>query len=98
MVKGCKIASKKNWEEYYKIVNQERSEYYILLDATEEELLQITDNEMADVILKNRKGEIEVKPGYDGEYGVPIYGDIKEKETKKEILKPKEKQMGLGEF
>jgi len=27
------------------------------------------DEKLADLILKNRAGKLEVKPGYDGEYG-----------------------------
>jgi len=45
-----------------------------------------------DAIIKNRKGEIEIKPGYDGVYGVPV---LDEKEEKIEI---KQGQKGLDEF
>ena len=84
MVKGFKVSTKKNLAEYYNIVNGERSEYYILLTATKKELLELTDKEIVDAILKNRKGEIVVKPGYDGEYGIPIYGtNLKNSKKKK---------------
>ena len=80
MVKGFKLGTKKNNLEYDKIVNSKmanssrnRSEYYILLDAPESELLGLMDREMVKVILKNRNGKIKVNPGYDGEYGVPVY-------------------------
>ncbi len=79
MVKGWKFSTKKNINEYYRIVSGGRTEYYILLNASEEELLALTEKDIVENILKNRKGDIEVKPGYDGEYGIPVYGNVKEK-------------------
>ena len=81
MVKGFKLGTKKNNLEYDKIVNgrradssgKNRSEYYILLNAKEDELSSLMDKDMVKIILKNRKGKIKVKPGYDGEYGVPVH-------------------------
>lgn len=94
MVKGYKIGTKKNWQEYYKLVNEERSEFYILLNAPKEELMNLCGPEMTEVIIKNRKAEIDVRPGYDGEYGVPFYKN----KTKKQQIKQKEKQLGLNNF
>jgi uncharacterized protein (TIGR00375 family) len=67
------------------------NELHILLDASEEELSQCVDHRLAKAILLNRANKITVKPGYDGEYGVP--------EFSKEITigKPS-KQKSLGEF
>ena len=47
------------------------------------------------MIIKNRKGKIEVLPGYDGEYGVPVFS---EKDRIVEEVEVKKRQKGLGEF
>jgi len=73
MAKGFRKGIKKSWEEYDKLVNENRSEFYILLEAVEEELIDLAGKELAEIILKNREGDIKVKSGYDGEYGVPIF-------------------------
>lgn len=68
-LRGIGMATKKAWAEYYTILKAGKNEYDILLNASEEDLLRVTSKEMADLILKNRKGELTVNPGYDGEYG-----------------------------
>jgi len=73
IAKGFRKGIKKSWEEYDKLVNENRSEFYILLNAGKQELIDLAGKELAEIILKNRKGKIKVKSGYDGEYGVPIF-------------------------
>ncbi|MEM4254832.1 MAG: endonuclease Q family protein [Candidatus Norongarragalinales archaeon] len=51
------------------------SELRVLLEAPRDELLKVADASVADVILLNRSGGIEVKPGFDGEYGVPLVSE-----------------------
>ncbi|MCP3685624.1 MAG: DNA helicase UvrD [bacterium] len=91
---GTGIATKKTWAVFYDLINKFGSEFNVLLDAPEEELKKVVDEKLVEAILKNREGKIEVKPGFDGEYGRPILGDVIEEE------KPKveRKQKGLGEF
>jgi uncharacterized protein (TIGR00375 family) len=62
------LASKKTWEVYNKMIERFGNEFNILLTASREELMSF-DEKLADLILKNRAGKLEVKPGYDGEYG-----------------------------
>ena len=92
---NCGVATKKIWAEYYKLVNDQRNEMDVLLNLSYEELLKLTDKRIADVIMMNREGKIKVKPGYDGEYGVPVFDDSVEE--KKEKIK-KHPQKSLGEF
>ena len=66
------VSSKKVWAAYNKLVDKGRSEFDILLNLEHKELEQLTDRKIADIILKNRAGQIKIKPGYDGLYGVPI--------------------------
>ena len=91
---GKGVATKAVWAEYNKILGS-KSEYDVLLNLSSEELLKLTDPKIVDAIMKNREGKIEVKGGYDGEYGVPVF-DGKVEEMK--VPEPKVKQMGLGDF
>ncbi len=70
LVKG--IATKGVWLEYNKLINEFKTEFNILLNASFEDLKKITKEKIAKLIIKNRKGKIKIKPGYDGVYGVPI--------------------------
>jgi len=78
MVKETALGSKKSWEVYDALINEFGNEFNILLNAEKQELAKI-DDKLADVIMKNREGKINVKPGYDGEYGVAT---LSEKQTK----------------
>lgn len=55
--------------EYISMVQRLGSEFEILLEMPEEEILKNCPPRIAKGILKVRKGEVEVTPGFDGEYG-----------------------------
>ena len=56
------------------------NEFNILLDISEEEMIsKNVDKPLINLILKNREGKLKVKPGYDGEYGVLIVDEEKQK-------------------
>ena len=65
-------------------------------DAPEEELLKVTDPKIVEKIMLNRQGKIQIQPGYDGEYGYPIFSEKDKKEQPK--VEIKKKQTGLNEF
>jgi len=105
MSKG--IATKNVQAEYYKIVNPEqgRNENKVLLEIPFEELKKLTTERVAQAIIANRNAEIEFAPGYDGEYGHPVFDKEKELEKQKEMAekttnlpKPGTAQKGLGDF
>jgi len=61
--------------EYEKMI-EKASEFVILLDLSETELLKITKPEIVAGILRMRAGKINVRPGYDGIYGeIHVYND-----------------------
>ncbi|MBT7903003.1 DNA helicase UvrD [Candidatus Woesearchaeota archaeon] len=69
----CKgLSTKLVWAEYNKLLKL-GSEFDILLNKSFEELSSVSDFRIAQAILKNREGTIEVKPGFDGEYGIPCF-------------------------
>jgi uncharacterized protein (TIGR00375 family) len=62
------VASMKVKREYETLVAK-HSEFSILLELSENELLNIADQKTAEGILKVRAGNVQSTPGYDGEYG-----------------------------
>ncbi|PNX47656.1 MAG: hypothetical protein BV456_10720 [Thermoplasmata archaeon M8B2D] len=78
---NCGIATKRVWDIYNPLIKKFENEFNILLNVSEDELLKVADKKIVNLIMLNRRGEIEVKPGYDGVYGVMILP----KESKKEI-------------
>ena len=55
--------------EYQQLVSAMGSEYRTLLWAPQIELIETCDEILADAILRARRGDIHVEPGYDGVYG-----------------------------
>jgi len=55
-------------KEYEKLVSL-NTEFEILIDLPESGLYKITDSRIAEGILRVRAGDIDITPGYDGEYG-----------------------------
>ena len=75
--KGTKTVERK----YRELISRLGTEFEILLDVEYEDIKKVTDRSIADGILKVRKGEVEVKAGYDGVFGdVSILGSKEEKE------------------
>ena len=94
-VLGKGIATKTVWDEYNRILNG-KSEFDILFNSSFDDLIKVTNDKIAKLIMLNREGKIEIQPGYDGEYGIPIFSEEDKKELTK--LELKQKQTGLGDF
>ncbi|MBW2966887.1 endonuclease Q family protein [Candidatus Woesearchaeota archaeon] len=73
-VYGRGIATKKIWEEYHKILKL-GTEMDVLLNRSQEALQGVASENMVQAILRNREGRIQIKPGYDGVYGVPLFSE-----------------------
>ncbi|MFH0889767.1 MAG: endonuclease Q family protein [Candidatus Aenigmatarchaeota archaeon] len=84
------LYSKKVTEEHDKIVSRFGTELNVLMDASFEELKKVTHERIAAAIIKSRSG-LKYKPGYDGVYGVPLFGN-------EELLPQKSGQKVLKEF
>jgi len=56
-------------DEYLRLVNQFGSEFSILLDVPEEELARATPPRVGEAIRRVKRGELSIRPGYDGVYG-----------------------------
>ena len=102
---GKAVGTKAVWEEYNTLISRFKSEYAVLLNAPPDELKKIANQKIVDAILKNRNAEVEIQPGFDGEYGIPIFSEsdrvkyldrIDENKIVKHI--PKGKQSTLSTF
>ena len=91
---GYGIATKKAWKVFDDLIRGFGNEFNVLLDVSLEDLKKVVDEKLAKAIIDNRKGKIKIKPGFDGEYGVPLFDGKLEKE-RTEI---KVSQKGLGDF
>jgi len=73
---GVGTASKKVKEAYLDLIKKFGSELKILLEISEEELRKSVDPIIVEGIKRVREGKVEIRPGYDGEYGeVEIFKD-----------------------
>lgn len=67
---GSSISSKSTWKIYDKLIEAFGNELNILLNVKQDELSIIIKDELfIGLIMKNRIGNLKVKPGYDGVYG-----------------------------
>jgi len=57
----------------YERISKLGSEFDILKIIPKKELLKVTNLKIANAIMKNRIGDIKVKPGYDGLYGKAVF-------------------------
>ena len=76
--KGIGVNSKGVWKVYNDLIDKFENEFNILLKVSKEEMLRDFDLELVELIIKNRKGEIKVKPGYDGVYGKVFVDEVRD--------------------
>ena len=88
--RGVGVGSKAVEREYLDLVQRVGTELEILLEVPEEHLRKQLPAKLAEGILRVRKSQVEILPGYDGEYGkVEIF--------KKEAAPADEQQLSLFE-
>ncbi|MGC8850714.1 MAG: endonuclease Q family protein [Candidatus Micrarchaeia archaeon] len=64
-------SSKKVLVEGARLIREFGYELAVLLDAPREALLKTAHQKIVSAIMLNREARIKIKPGFDGEYGVP---------------------------
>lgn len=84
----------KTWEIYNKLISAFGNEFKVLLETEKEKLASVVNENIAEIIIKNRNGEIRIIPGYDGVYGKPVLdeGDV---QAQTQIFR---KQKSLDQF
>ncbi|MBN2043231.1 MAG: DNA helicase UvrD [Candidatus Aenigmarchaeota archaeon] len=91
-VMGVQTFSGRVWEEYKKLTNAFGSEFNVLLDASPEELNNITTEKIANLVMETRGGNVNIEAGFDG-----VYGKISD-DGKLLKAKPAGPQKTLGDF
>ena len=77
---GTLPGSKQAIQEYQKLIEKFGSEFEVLLNASCQDLRDVTLPEIAEGIERVRQGEVFIEPGYDGVYGkVRIFSKGEEK-------------------
>jgi PHP family Zn ribbon phosphoesterase len=70
------------------LIERGGSEFWILLDATPDELASFIPPNILEGIVRMRQGKVSIIPGHDGVYGkITLFPDKKEGEESKEQLK-----------
>ncbi len=69
------LYSKKVLQEHDKLIEKFGNELNVLLNVQKEELLKVTNEKIADAIIKVREGRVNYKPGADGQYGSPLFNE-----------------------
>jgi PHP family Zn ribbon phosphoesterase len=74
-------------DEYRKAIGHFGSEFAILLDASEEELSSCLPERITEAVMRTRRGELIIEPGYDGVYGtIKIFKEEELKEASSKQL------------
>jgi uncharacterized protein (TIGR00375 family) len=64
------LASKKSWEIYNRFIERFGSEFNVLFNAQKAEMLKEGfDVRLVEMVMLNREGKLNIRPGYDGVYG-----------------------------
>ncbi|MCD6270208.1 DNA helicase UvrD [bacterium] len=74
---GVGVGTKQVAREYNNLIEKFDNEFNVLLNVSQEELQTTVLPEIAQGIIMARRGDVSIKPGYDGEYGkIKILGKI----------------------
>ena len=66
---GSSLEGKKTWEIFNNLIKDFNSELNILLNVDKKLLLEKVSDSLVELIMLNRDGKLNVKPGFDGVYG-----------------------------
>ena len=66
-----KPAAKKVQEVYEHMITHGGNEFSLLLDASMQDLRAVSDERVADMVVRMREGKVSWRAGYDGVYGEP---------------------------
>lgn len=81
---GVGVGTKQVSEHYRALIGRMGSEFKVLLEARREDIMAAGLPEIAEGVIRVREGRVNIKPGYDGEFGkINLFG-------------PEEKQENIG--
>lgn len=92
------LYSKKVLIEHDRLIEKFGNELNILLNVSRKELLRVTNEKIADAIIKVREGKIKYIAGYDGTYGIPVFSEEEFENLKREQKIKMSEQRSLADF
>ncbi|MFW6110803.1 MAG: endonuclease Q family protein [Thermoproteota archaeon] len=87
--------AKSVWSIYNQLIERFGDEYTVLMDTPKQALSEVVDKNIVEAIVRIRRGEVRVVPGYDGVYGRLLFF---EEENGEETLTGKVHQSVLTQF
>lgn len=66
---GTGVQSKRVQADYWSVINRLGNEFFILTEATLTDIAAASSPQLAEAIKRMRAGNVQIAPGYDGEYG-----------------------------
>ena len=71
-----RVQAKKVKQAYDRLINRGGNEFRVLMDLTEEEMSTFVPERILEGILRVRKADVTITPGYDGLFGkVKVFPD-----------------------
>jgi PHP family Zn ribbon phosphoesterase len=67
--KGVGANSKAVFDEYMNLLAKLGNEFKVLMDAPPDDIARSSSPVVAEAIVRMRAGQVNIRPGYDGEYG-----------------------------
>jgi uncharacterized protein (TIGR00375 family) len=92
------LYSQKVIVEQDKLIEKIGNEFNVLLNVSKEELLKVTNEKIADAIVKVREGKVKYAPGYDGVYGRAVFSEEEFEKIQKEQKAKAREQRSLKDF
>ncbi len=82
------------WSVYNDLVQSFGNEYSVLIDASRAQICELAGENVADAIIRVRRGLVNVVPGYDGVYGRLTFS----KENREKNISQRVQQLNLTDF
>jgi uncharacterized protein (TIGR00375 family) len=92
------LYSQKVIAEQDKLIAEFKNEFNVLLNTTEEELLKVVSEKIADAIVAVREGKVKYVAGYDGVYGRPVFSEEEFEKIEKGVKAKAREQKSLKDF
>ncbi len=92
------VAAQAVWDVYNKLIAKFGNEYSVLIDAPENELSKVVEENIAQAILRVRAGSVLVVPGFDGVYGKLELEATAPRDVPKILRRGRVQQMNMADF
>jgi len=92
------LYNKKVIEQQAGLIKRFGNELKVLLEVPLEELIKVTNEEIAEAIIKVRESKVKYVAGYDGVYGRPVFDESEFKKIEEKLKAKAKEQRSLKDF